>query len=384
LSLSPSFLEIAKGLSILSVLAGHSLAAVINDMSVHEQLFLSYLGKAMVPAVFCLIYLFGYGQGLKRKRVTTRMNLERILDMLVPYLFWAVLSLVIYWFSGPRIRYPYTGGEIFGKEITPLTFFLSLITFSGSWQYYFLFILIFFQYFTGVLRDIHPERYPQLLRRAFLFQTGVLAFLTIGLWVIPQDKIPLQSLGALLYPNPLFWFFPFFWGYLRGANKKPIFPNFGKTGAYGFLILLAVSGTEAFLFVQRWNTYFVIDQFSVFTFFLSICGLSCLGSVSYRLENRWDRLRDKAGEKRRPVKDALWKSILSFFILFGRFSFVLFLTHHPFMWFLLIWFEDAIGYRFSFLSEFLLMTVFGILFCWGIIRLSAFLPKRVRRLVIGF
>ncbi|HNR63697.1 MAG TPA: acyltransferase family protein [Thermotogota bacterium] len=377
-------MEIAKGISILSVLAGHSLAAVINDMSVHEQFIFSYVGKSMVPAVFCLIYLFGYGQGLKRKRVTTRMNLERIVDMVIPYLFWAVLSLLIYKFSGPRIRYPYTGGEIFGKEITPFTFFLSLLTFSGSWQYYFLFILILFQYFTGVLRNIRPERYPRLLRHAFLFQAGVLAFLTIGLWVIPQERIPLQSLGALLYPNPLFWFFPFFWGYLRSANKQPIFPSYGKRGAYAFLILLAITGTEAFLFVRRWSTYFVIDQFSVFTFFLSIFALSCLGSVSHRFEELWNSLRNGIGERRRPLKERLGKSILSFFILFGRFSFVLFLTHQPFMWFLLVWFEGAVGYRFSRVSEFFLMAIFGILFCWGIIKLSDVLPKGIRRLVIGF
>ncbi|HPN29122.1 MAG TPA: hypothetical protein PLU68_09305, partial [Thermotogota bacterium] len=147
MSLSPVYLEIAKGISIFSVIAGHSLAAVINDMPVLEQLLFSYLGKSMVPAVFCLIYLFGYGQGLKRKRVTTRMNLERIVDMVKPYLFWATLSLLIYTVSDSRVTYPYTGREIFGYEITPLSFVLSILTFSGSWQYYFLFILILFQYF---------------------------------------------------------------------------------------------------------------------------------------------------------------------------------------------------------------------------------------------
>ncbi|HNW47105.1 MAG TPA: acyltransferase family protein [Thermotogota bacterium] len=384
MSLSPVYLEIAKGISIFSVIAGHSLAAVINDMPVLEQLLFSYLGKSMVPAVFCLIYLFGYGQGLKRKRVTTRMNLERIVDMVKPYLFWATLSLLIYTVSDSRVTYPYTGREIFGYEITPLSFVLSILTFSGSWQYYFLFILILFQYFTGILRNVHPELYPKLLRRAFIFQTTVLAILSVSLWVIPQEKIPLLSLGALLYPNPLLWFFPFFWGYLRSASRKPVFPSFGKRGVYGYLILLALTGTEAFLFVRRWQTYFVIDQFSVFTFFLSIFALSCIGSVSHRLEKRWHSLRARKETLPRPLREKLGVGVLSIFIRFGRFSFVLFLTHQPFMWFFLVWFEEAIGYRFSRSVEFLLMIFFGILFCWGIIKLSDFLPKSIRRFVIGF
>jgi hypothetical protein len=382
--LSPGYLEIAKGICILMVVVGHSLAAVVNFMSENEQLFFTFIGKAVVPAVFCLIYLFGYGQGLKRKRVTRRLNVERVLDMLIPYFFWAALAMVVYFLSEERMNYPFTGREIFGKEVTPLSGLLGVITFTGSWQYYFLFILIFFQLFSGILKKTNPLNHPQILKYSFFVELSIITALTLIIWFSSPERLNLLIIGLFIYPNPILWFFPFFWGYARATQKKEVFPCFRKTGFYMFLVLLLLSGIEAIAFVRKWHTYFIIDQFSVFTLVMSIFALSNLGVISHRIESLWLNQKKRPVKKENKVFQYTLNSCYRYLTLYGRFSYVLFLTHLPFQWFLLIWFEKIIGFQVSYVAEFFLMAIFGILFCFGIIKLSGILPKKIRRLAIGF
>lgn len=377
MGLSPAYLEIAKGICITGVIIGHSLAGVVNNMGTIERLVFGFMGKAMAPGVFCLIYLFGYSQGLKRKRVTIKSNLQRIADMLLPYFFWAILSMCIYSISESRFLYPYTGQELFGKRITPVSFLLSLVTFTASWQYYFLVILLVFQAITIKLKRMQPENFDRNLKLVFWVHTTLFLFITGLFWFGSPSKIPLSLIGGFIYPNPILWFFPFFWGYIRSAKKQEIFPSFGRKGLFFYALFLILAGVEAFLHVQKWNTFFVNDQFTVITFFLSIFTLSCLGIVSNSMEKRYLSLKQSSSHR-------FSKSIYSFFMLFGRNTFLLFLIHQPFQWFLLVAFEKMINYQFSYPMEFFIMAVFGILFCWVITKFGPKLPKPIRRFVVGF
>ncbi len=362
-----SVLNYLRGFSIILVIFGHSLAAVIADASLFERVGGSFLAKIATPSVFIFIYLLGYGQGLKRKRVTYDSVLKRTYIIITPYIFWGTLSLVLYHFLGSPYNVPYTVREAMGNSLTPFSYIVTMITFTGSWQYYFLLLIMAFQAFGYLFRNISQEKLEKITKILFYLHIIAMLWLSLVMWLKNPEDFNLTLVGSFIYPNPIFWFYPFMWGYTNGAGKKPQpWDNFSKKTIMIYLPIYALCVVEFLLLGKKWGSFFLLDQFTLASFFMNIFAIKIMGHIAGMFKN---------------IKS---KFVSSFFSTFGMYSFVAFLIHLPFQWFFLVAIEQAIGFKLPITVQFLSMGIFGVLFSYLIISISSKLPKILRKLFIGF
>lgn len=359
-------LNYLRGFSIVLVIFGHSLAAVIENASFAGRLGGSIFAKIATPSVFIFIYLLGYGQGLKRKRVTYNSVIKRTYVVITPYIFWGTLSLILYSILGEPFNQPYTVRDAMGS-LTPFSYIITMITFTGSWQYYFLLLILAFQAFGYLFRNIPQEKLEKITRILFFLHIIAMFWLTMVMWFKNPSDFNLTLVGSFIYPNPIFWFFPFMWGYMNGAGrKKQPWESFSRKTILIYLPILVICVVEFMILGKKWGAFFLIDQFTLSSFFLNICALKIMGYLAGRM------------------KDYKGKFLSSFFSTFGMYSFVAFLIHLPFQWFFLVCIEKAIGMQLPFTVQFLSMAIFGVLFSYLIISISSKLPKLLRKLFIGF
>ncbi len=368
-TLSVQTQSVLRGWAILWVVFGHSLALLFPDLSVPEQIFAGFLARFTTPSVFFFVFLIGYSQSLKRKRLSVSSLRGRTFRLLIPYGFWAsVVFLLItvlpepYWFSF-QAYYLFWDHPLLPRVV------LSLFTFTLCWQYYFLVLFIFFQWYTYWIRKSSVPTIRRSLKVIFIAYIAFLTALSGLLWFSSPEEIPLGWIGIFLYSNPLAWMFSFYLGAYCGITKVlPVFVN-KKWNSGLFWLVWIISSLELLWLIRKWGTTTVVDQFSLSGFAFGLVSLGVFIGRAIRREQKPGR--------RLCVLGTRWLSKL------GNHSFLIYLLHLPFQWYWLVLLEQSLNVKFPMIPRLALLMLFGLSFPYAVAVLGKKLPQRLRKTITG-
>jgi len=363
-------LDILKGILIIFVIVGHSLLSTLLFMGLGERIVFSFFGKVLSPCVFIFFYLAGYSQGLRRNRYTKKVTLSRVKTLLVPYVVWASIAWVFYYILGGDYTLPHNLWPYLKDLPFLLNYFISIITFTGSWQYYFLIILIVSLFILQLFKKKNIQKLKYWKNTAFLIQFSLMIVISFVFWFWDNEKISSSIFGAFTYMNLFAWLYPILWGYyIAAAGEKQPWEDITVSDFIIYFILFFFCSLEMVLLGLKMNSYMIIDQFSALTMLLAIYSVKVFGFISIKLELF--------------LKKRKAESTLRFFLLFGRFSIIVFLIHLPYQWFFYIGIQKLINIKIPASIGFFLMSIFSLFFSYCIIILVKNLPKRVRKFFLG-
>ncbi|AJG41460.1 hypothetical protein TRQ7_08395 [Thermotoga sp. RQ7] len=336
-------MEATRGLLILFVLVGHAIVSVYRDLT----FFIPFL-RFVSPSVFVFVYLFGYSQGRVRKRPLKVV--QKALSFFLFYLFWGSVAFFLYLILDGRYSEVWVTRQIFNVENCSLfsKYLLTVFSFSGSWQYYFVFVVIILLFVSIFIRN--PGRILP-----FSFAGAVVNSSIVSLWFLTKNELLPPIEGALItYLNPIHWLFPFILGYKDTHEGKKRTLN--KTSLIFYIVFLTIG------LLEYWNSHrkfngFVADQFSLPGVVL---GIYSIGVFSWMAEKMNSRILRRM----------------------GRYSFLLFMIHMPFQWMFYVFldtFIDLPGWCWV-----LVMVGFSVAFMEILLRLSRLLPRALRKVVAGF
>lgn len=339
-----ALMDSLKGLMILFVILGHSMLKIYENPFLLLPFF-----RFISPCVFVFVYLFGLSQGRTRKR--PGKNLSKIASFFLLYLFWSSISFVLYITLDGKFADPWVTRTVFGLSDSNVSnYILTILTFTGSWQYYFVFVIIILLFISIFIR-----------KASSVFNVILLGAVGNGLfisyWAVFQERLLPPVLGAFLtYLNPLHWMFPFILGY-KDAQEGKIRDDVNLKTIIVFSILLIAGSFEYWYAYRKFHTLVGTDQFSVFTILLGVYGLPVFIRISRYLNLR------------------IIKKM-------GRYSFLLFITHMPLQWFVYVFLDGYLN-----LPKWLwviLMVVSSIIFVDVLTKVARYLPGYLRKTVIGF
>ncbi len=361
--------DVMKGFLISAVVVGHSFIIVAHQMtSVPEKMTFSILCKLLSPCVFCFFYFFGYGQGLKRVRNSSKRLFKRMGSTFVSYFIWATFA----WFSFQMLGSEYNiinnaKGILLNKPFT-LRYLYVLFSFSGSWQYYFIFIFIVSMFFLYYFRNASIKALKIYLIVFSCLQVAFFSIVTFYLWTAEGSFENLQYLGIIIYANPLSWVIPLFWGYYRAALKKNVV---AEVKTKWFYLLLAVvyclAVMEIYVLGNKWNGYYLLDQFTLLTLLNSVLMIHL-----YDIVIRFVILRSK--------KESALLNVMG---TMGRYSIIPFFVHLPYQWFVYVLMTHLIRLELNPIPAFLALSVIGLLLSYFAIKLIDMLPVKIKRLLLG-
>lgn len=337
--------ESVRGFLIFLVITSHAILLGLDDLT----FWIPFLRLAS-PSVFLMVYMFGYSQGKKGERKPKIVALKA-LRFFVFYSFWASVSFVIYCFLGDEYQLPYIGRQVMNldKMSLPLRYSVTIFTFSGSWQYYFVFVIILLLLFSCLVK--RPERWFKITAAVTLAKSSL-----VSLWFLLSDGFPSPLLGVLMtYFNPAYWMTPFFLGWKHalsgGVRRKPGMKEFLLYFAFFFLGLLEFYNSYA-----KFGRLSGVDQFSLSSVLLAF---SCVRFL--------------------PTLERLLNS--KFLAKLGRFSFLVFMVHLPFQWMVYVYLRELTGLNRYFGVA--VMVAFTLLFVEAVLKVSRFLPRPLRKAILG-
>jgi hypothetical protein len=363
------YFDVMKGFLISAVIIGHSFILVTSYITtVTEKMIFVLLCKLLSPCVFCFFYFFSYGQGLKRRRNNPKRLRKRVSSIFVSYLIWASFA----WISFQLLGADYnlinnTKGIGLDKPYT-LRYLGVLFTFSGSWQYYFIFIFIVSMFFLYFFKSFSVRVLKFYLILFSSLQVLFFLFITLYLWQATPNPDNLKRLGLFIYANPIVWSIPLFWGYYRAAAKKEVVEKVKSKWFY--LLLVAVycfAVIEIYVLSEKWNGYYLLDQFTLITLLNSILLIRGYDAFVRRLINH---LR----------KDS---PLLVFTGRMGRYSIIPYFVHLPYQWFLFVLLTQLTHVDFSPIPAFLIISSIGLFLSYYVIKLIELLPVKIKRLLMG-
>lgn len=369
-ALSAGTQTILRGIAIMMVVIAHAIGLCHEAILPSERLLIAIMAKFTAPCVFIFIFLMGYGQGLKKRRLSFLSALRRVPSILVPFLFWATVSFVCYQILQGPYLIPYTGRLFLGDYSILSQYFLSLSTFTGSWQYYYAGLFIFFLLYSSWMRT---HKYSTIESATKVFLVGHILFLSILsslLWFVPVGGLPLDIITMLIYANPLAWIYVFYLGFVHGMKKSPVSANNTRVLVFLFFTSWAFGAFELAYLLLKWETSMVSDQFTLFGFLFSLIALI----LFVRVAKRWS-------SKLSQGYTSWW---LRWLMRFGKHSLLIFLIHLPFMWFLLVALESMVQRQFSTMIRMVILVASGLFFPYAIGLSSRRLPVIFRKAMTGF
>jgi len=359
-----------RGLAISMVVLGHSIALIIDNLPLSEQIVAGIFGKLTAPCVFFFVVLMGYGQGLKKKRIARTQVIQRVTNILYPYLFWATISFILYHILKEPFWYPFTGQGLYENLPMLIQYIASMGSFTISWQYYFLGIYLFFQWYAYRIRHQSDGQLWKTTNFLLFFHAGFLTVITLILWIAPPEKIPLPFMSAFIYPNPIAWGFAFYLGFYLGAKKTGVLPKKTRLEPFLFLILWAFGSFELVFLLRKWGGVLVIDQFTLSGFLFGLVFLIIIMRFVIRQTERMASGFSTA-----------WHRWL---MRFGKHSLLIFLLHLPFQWFILMAIERLFGFPFHSFFRILILAGSGLYVPYAIGTAAQKIPGRLRKAMIGF
>lgn len=319
------------------------------------------------PSVFVFIFLFGYGQGLKRKRLNRNIVIKRTANIFTPYIFFATVALVMYIILGSPYDKMWMLKGMFKGQLNLVSYFVTLISFTASWQYYFLVLIFAFQAFGNIFRNTSIETLEKATKILLVLHIIEMALLSAFLWLANPMKFNLYIIGGFISPNPIFWFFPFMWAYTIGSKRGKLpWESIKKRDYFIGAAVFFFSVVEMTLLGNKWKTFYLLDQFTLLSFFLNIYFLKFIGRIAGKINVRKHRRIGK------------------FFMAYGIYSFIAYMVHMPYEWFLFVGLENITGITFPYFIQVALLIGFGFGFSTLIITVSKIVPKKLRRLITGF
>ncbi|PLV56216.1 acyltransferase family protein [Thermotoga sp. SG1] len=336
-------METTRGLLILFVLVGHAIVSVYRDLT----FFIPFL-RFVSPSVFVFVYLFGYSQGRMKKRPLKVV--QKALSFFLFYLFWASVSFFLYTLLDEKYSLVWITKRIFNvNDSIVKKYLLTVFSFSGSWQYYFVFVVIFLLFVSIFLKN--PGKILP-----FSFAGAAVNSSIVSLWFLTKNELLPPVEGALItYMNPIHWLFPFVLGYKDAYEGKQ--RTLKKTSLIVYLLFFLIGSLEYWNSYRRFHTFVGVDQFSLPGVVL---GIYSIGVLSWMAEKMNLRILKRM----------------------GRYSFLLFMIHMPFQWMFYVFLDTFID-----LPEWcwvLIMVGFSVFLMEMLLRLSRLLPKTLRKLIVGF
>ncbi len=359
-----------RGLAISMVVLGHSIALIIDNLQLSEQIVAGIVGKLTAPCVFFFVILMGYGQGLKKKRISRAQVIQRVTNILYPYLFWASISFILYLILKEPFWYPFTGRGLYGNLPLLIQYIASMGSFMISWQYYFLGIYLFFQWYAYRIRHQSEGQLWKTTRFMLMFHASFLTVITLILWMGRPDQIPLPFMSAFIYPNPIAWAFAFYFGFYLGTKKTGVLPKKSWLESFLFLILWAFGSFELVFLLRKWGGVLVIDQFTLSGFLFGLVFLVIIVRYVIRQTERMAR-----------GITTLWHRWL---MRFGKHSLLIFLLHLPFQWFILMAIEGLAGFPLHPFFRLMILAGSGLFVPYAIGTAAQKIPGRLRKAMIGF
>ncbi|MFW6262528.1 MAG: acyltransferase family protein [Thermotogota bacterium] len=361
--------DVMKGFLISAVIIGHSLLIVTPYLSsTGENLFFSFLCKVLSPCVFCFFYFFGYGQGLKRKRNNSKRLMKRVSSIFFTYCIWASFAWVSFQFLGSEFNMINNAkGILLGKPFT-IQFLSVLFTFTGSWQYYFIFIFIVSMFLLYFFKHSSLKALKVYLAIFSTLQVSFFLIITVYLYKAPVNQDDLRRLGIMVYANPIAWSIPLFWGYYRAAARKQAVGTIRFRWFYFILpivYLLAVS--ETYILGRKWNGYYLLDQFTLLTLLNSVLMLFFYDFIIKKVITKLN-------------KDSL---VIVFASNMGRYSIIPFFVHLPYQWYLFVLLTQLTHLQLNPLPAFIVISTIGLCMSYYSIKLIDLLPVKIKRLLMG-
>ncbi|PLV59906.1 acyltransferase family protein [Thermotoga sp. KOL6] len=335
-------MESLKGLLILFVVSAHAIMSVYEDLTP----FLPVL-RFMGPCVFVFVYLFGYSQGKVKKNPLK--ILKKALMFFLFYSFWASLSFLLYTTLGGRYSEVWTTQRVFNINDSLLKkYLITLFSFTGSWQYYFVFVFLVLVILSILINN--PVKIFPLSLIGALLNSAFVSF-----WFLTKDKLLPPIEGAFItYLSPVHWSFPYLLGY-RDAYKGER-PSLKKRVLFFYAVFLIVGSLEYWNAYRKFHSLVGIDQFSLLGIALGIYSVGIFYWIAQKMNFRVLRK-------------------------VGRYSFLLFMIHMPFQWMVYVFLDTFID-----LPRFLwviLMVTFSVMMMDILLKISRHLPKAVRKLIVG-
>ena len=193
--------DYAKGMAIIGVVAGHSLAFRCETFPLVPRLIevgIFSLVIAVIPVFLFISGFLGYRSFIKRKN-TKEFLLTRAKRLLPSYLIWSTIYLMLTIFFGNKVGLRADNGffvislkYIFGAAITP---------------FYYLFILFVFYLMTPWLAKFDA----QTLKKWF-FPLSLFALISAAFFFFPYCYNKRFIPPDVAYRNPLFWILFYVWG----------------------------------------------------------------------------------------------------------------------------------------------------------------------------
>ena len=201
-----------------------------------------------------------------------------------------------------------------------------------------------------------------------MLQVSLFFIITFYLYTVPGDFENLKRLGILVYANPIAWSIPLFWGYHRAAAKKTVV---GKINSKWFYFLLSIvyflAVSETFLLGEKWNGYFLLDQFTLLTLLNSVLMIYFYDGLIRKLISS---LRKES-------------SVITFTGTMGRYSIIPFFVHLPYQWFVFVLLKQLTHVELEPLLAFIVLSVIGLFLSYYAIKLIELLPVKIKRLLMG-
>lgn len=362
--------DILKAILMICVIVGHSLLSSLPSMSLNERIIFTFFGKVLSPCVFIFFFLAGYSQGLRRNRYTKKVTLSRVKSLLIPYFVWASIAWLFYFFLGGTFTQTHNLWDYIKDLPFYLNYIISIATFTGSWQYYFLIILIVSLFILQLFKKKDLLKLKFWKNFAFIVQFSIMMVISIVFWFWDNEKISSSIFGAVTYMNLFAWLYPILWGYYIAASKEKLpWEEVTISDFIIYFVLFFFCSLEMVLLGLKMNSYMIIDQFSALTMLLAIYSVKVFGFLSMKLEKFLI-------ERKRKIT-------LRFLLLYGRFSIIVFLIHLPYQWFFLQGLQIIFNNKISASIGFIIMSFFSLFFCYWIIILVKNLPKKLRKLFLG-
>jgi len=363
------YFDVMKGFMISSVIIGHAFIIVAGYMtSFDEKLFFSILSKILSPCVFCFFYFFGYGQGLKRIRSSSKKLKQRARSLFVSYCIWSSFAWIAFQLLGSEYNIVNNAKGIFVDKPFTLRYLSFLFSFSGSWQYYFIFIFIVSMFFLYFFKNLSLKTLKIYLILFSILQATFFLMISIYLWNAPGNPEKLKHLGLFIYANPIVWSIPLFWGYYRAAAKKKPVAKIRSKWFYplcGLVYVLAVS--EIYILGEKWDGYYLLDQFTFVTLINSMLMIHVYDVIVRGLIKKFDR-------------ETL---LIGFTGSMGRYSIIPFFVHLPYQWFLYVLLTQLTHLDLNPIPAFFVLSAIGLFLSYYAIKLIELLPVKIKRLLMG-
>lgn len=363
------YFDVMKGFLISSVIIGHSFIIVAGYMtSIEEKLFFCFLSKFLSPCVFSFFYFFAYGQGLKRRRNNSKKLMKRVGSIFVSYCIWATVAWFSFLLLGAEYNIVNNTKGVFLEAPFTLRYLSVLFSFSGSWQYYFIFIFICSMLLLYFFKNVSVKVLKVFFVVFSALQISFFIYISLYLWFAQGNPENLKKLGLFIYANPIVWSIPLFWGYYRGAAKKQAVAKVQSKWFYFLLGSVYIASViEIYFLGEKWNGYYLLDQFTFFTLVNSILMIHLYDVMMRAFIDKFRRN--------------------SPFIIFtgsmGRYSIIPFFVHLPYQWFLFVLLKQLTHVNFNPIPAFFVISAIGLFLSYYSIKIIELLPVKMKRLLMG-